>query len=152
MLVLAFGLGARNRRFFQWLESLRHPGQGSGKKRQHRCAPLMLHLTLELLRGTAVPDHYGKFATAIVLILLVHSWARGPALLEREERIEAYQRRAHEKNENVRVTAGLGAVGGRTVLIGVRCITDADGFDDADGPGGDGYAGAARRAYRGASP
>jgi len=81
----------------------------------------MLHLTLELLRGTAVPDHYGKIAAAIVLILLVHSWARGPALLEREERIEAHQRRASEK-EDAQVTAGLSAMGGRTVLIGVRCI------------------------------
>ncbi|WFD19029.1 hypothetical protein MCAP1_001244 [Malassezia caprae] len=83
----------------------------------------MLHLTLELLRSTAVPDHYGKIATAIVLILLIHSWARGPALLEREERIEAHQRRAHEKSEDVRVTAGLGAMGGRTVLMGTGAMT-----------------------------
>ncbi|WFD25967.1 hypothetical protein MNAN1_000940 [Malassezia nana] len=83
----------------------------------------MLHLTLELLRGTAIPEHYGKIAAAIVLALLIHTWARGPALQDREERLEAQQQRAHEKHGRVRVTAGLSAMGGRTVLIGTGAMT-----------------------------
>lgn len=122
-LAFVLGFGACHGGLLQRLESLGHDTATDHKKKPAappRCSTFMLHLTLELLRGTAIPEYYGTVAAAIVLALLIHTWARGPALQEREERIEAQQQRAHEKNGRVRVTAGLTAMGGRTVLIGVR--------------------------------
>ena len=74
-----------------------------------------VHIAAEVLRSTGIAEHYGT----VLAGALVHSWARGPALLDREERLEAQQRRAKDKDPQCRVTAGLGAMGARVVLVAV---------------------------------
>lgn len=80
----------------------------------------MLHLAYELFGRYLSSENFVTIGAVVLTVALVHSWACGPALLAREERLEAQQRRAHEKSESVRVTAGLGELGGRVVLIAVR--------------------------------
>jgi hypothetical protein len=78
-----------------------------------------VHIAAEVLRSTGIAEHYGTVLAGALGIAFVHSWARGPALLDREERLEAQQRRAKDKDPQCRVTAGLGAMGARVVLVAV---------------------------------
>lgn len=77
----------------------------------------MLHLLLAVADRVVSPEHYGTIIAGLVLIALLHSWARGASLLDREEQWEAQQVRAHDKDRSVRVTAGLHEMAGRVVLV-----------------------------------
>lgn len=108
-------------------------------------------MPMDLLRESASKyfpsEYYGTILGAIIVLAFLHSWAKGPALLVREERLEATQRAAREKGQPVRVTAGLNDMGARVVLIAVRCETHTDGCHVAAGPRYHCVAGAPRRAH-----
>ena len=83
----------------------------------------MLQVLLALVDRVISPDQYGILLAGVIVLALVHSWAKGPSLLGREERLEAYQLRARDKDSKAIVTAGLNEMAGRVVLVATGGMT-----------------------------
>ena len=83
----------------------------------------MLQVLLALVDRVISPDQYGTLLAGVIVLALVHSWAKGPSLLGREERLEAYQLRARDKDSKAIVTAGLNEMAGRVVLVATGGMT-----------------------------
>lgn len=83
----------------------------------------MLQVLLALVDRVISPDQYGILLAGVIVLALVHSWAKGPSLLDREERLEAYQLRARDKDSKAIVTAGLNEMAGRVVLVATGGMT-----------------------------
>lgn len=81
-----------------------------------------LPLLSEVAERYIPSEYYGSILAGVLALGFIHSWALGPSLLEREERLEATQRRAKESGKRVRVTAGLETIGARVVMIAVRAL------------------------------
>lgn len=85
----------------------------------------MFHLLQAGLERVLAPDHYGTLIGGFVLLLLIHTWAKGPSLLAREERLEAQEQRAHERHPDAQPSTPprLRDMAGRVVLIGTGGMT-----------------------------
>lgn len=82
-----------------------------------------LHIAADLITRVVAPEQYGTVAAGLILFALLHGWSQGPRLLQREERLEAAQRKARTKNSRVAVTAGLSDMHARVVLIATGAMS-----------------------------
>lgn len=131
---LDFFLGTSGTLRFSGLNpcAMAEPSKKIGRNAQSdtKCAAPPLHIPrvmpLPFLAEVAekyVPaESYATIFAGILAVGLIRSWAAGPSLLAREERLEATQRRARENGKKIRVTAGLNDMGARVVLIAVRVL------------------------------